>query len=135
MSANELHPPLRHLIYVEDEVDIRTVAQLALEAVGGFDVRLFGSGSELLEQAAFDTPQLILMDMMMPGLSGQETLEQLRARGITTPVIFMTAKTELGNTDAQRTQGVIGTIAKPFNPMTLAARVQELWDSYIQQRT
>ena len=69
---------LKRVLFVEDDADIRTVARMALEAVGGFTVLGCSSGAEALEQIEAFGPDLILLDVMMPGMNGLETLESLR---------------------------------------------------------
>ncbi|MBL1265327.1 response regulator [Candidatus Methylomicrobium oryzae] len=125
-------PRLNTILYVEDEADIGAVAKLALEAVGGFSVTLCRSGEEAIERASAFTPDLILLDVMMPGLDGPSTLKALRAipplAGI--PVIFMTAKVQPQEIAQFKTLGVVEVIAKPFDPMSLADTVLDLWNRY-----
>jgi CheY-like chemotaxis protein len=76
--------PLQHILYVEDDADIRTVAQLALEAVGGYTLKTCASGQEAMEAVAGGyRPDLILLDVMMPGLDGPGTLSGLRRLPLT----------------------------------------------------
>jgi len=122
--------PLNNILYVEDDADIRAVAQLALEAVGGFDVRLCSSGQDAL--AAIEDgyrPDLLLLDVMMPGMDGPSTLAALRALAPTedTPAVFMSAKVQAGEIAHYRSLGALGVIAKPFDPMALAQQVRALW--------
>ena len=70
---------LQRILYVEDEADIREVAKLALEMVGGFELAVCASGEEALARAEAFAPQLILLDVMMPGMDGPSTLRELRA--------------------------------------------------------
>jgi CheY-like chemotaxis protein len=122
---------LQTILYVEDDLDIQTVARLALEAVGGFTVTICGSGREALAtlEAAFH-PDLILLDVMMPEMDGPTTLEALRRLPQTaaTPVVFMTAKVQGSETAHYKSLGAIGVIPKPFDPMQLAQQVQALWE-------
>ncbi len=71
--------PLKNILYVEDEPDIQTVAQLALQTIGGFNVQICSSGEEAVEKAQLIAPELILLDVMMPGMDGPETFQALRA--------------------------------------------------------
>jgi diguanylate cyclase (GGDEF)-like protein len=122
-------PPLKRILMVEDEPDIQAVAQLALEALGGFQVRICGSGREAVQAASAFAPDLILLDVMMPGMDGPSTLRALRAlpRIAATPVIFMTAKVQPQEVAAYRATGVLDVIAKPFDPMTLADTIRAIW--------
>jgi len=121
---------LRRILLVEDEPDIQAVARVALEAVGGFTVEMCNSGREALDRVLDCKPDLILMDVMMPGLDGPSTLKQLRAAPETAayPVIFMTAKVQSHEVARYKEIGGLGVIAKPFDPMTLADSVRSLWN-------
>ena len=120
---------LNTILYVEDEPDIRTVAQIALETVGGFTLRVCGSGEEAVEAGPSFKPDLLLLDVMMPGMDGPTTLAALRndASMKDTPVIFMTAKVQPGEIQHYRDLGALDVIAKPFDPMTLAEQVRSIW--------
>ncbi|RFC31786.1 MAG: Response regulator receiver domain-containing protein [Candidatus Nitrotoga sp. SPKER] len=121
---------LVRILYVEDEPDIQMVARLALEAVGGYTMEICSSGDEALQRAPGFQPQLFLLDVMMPGMDGPSTLKMLRAlpQFVNTPVIFMTAKVQPGEVAGYKGLGVIDVIHKPFDPMLLASRVQEIWE-------
>ena len=123
---------LTRVLYVEDEPDIQTVARLALEALGGFTVEICSSGDEALQQAPAFQPQLILLDVMMPGMDGPTTLGKLRElpQFAATPVVFMTAKVQLGEVTGYKELGAVDVIPKPFDPMTLSSKVQEIWEHY-----
>lgn len=120
---------LQRVLVVEDDADIRKVAQLALEAVGGLTVRLCADGREALAVAPEYAPQLILLDVMMPDMDGIATIHALRARPdlADIPVIFMTAKVQAADLQRYVDLGAIGTITKPFDPMQLADDVRRLW--------
>ena len=126
-----MNEKLQRILYVEDEADIRTVARLALEAVGGFTVELAASGDEALLRAKEFRPDLLLLDVMMPGMDGQATLGALRALPETAavPAIFMTARAQPAEVAALKAQGALGVITKPFDPMRLADQVRHLWES------
>ncbi|MDD2858601.1 MAG: response regulator [Candidatus Nanopelagicales bacterium] len=124
-------PELRRILQVEDDPDIQAVVKMALEALGGFEVELADSGQEAIELAGRNRPDLILLDVMMPGMDGPDTLARLRREPelAQVPVIFMTAKVQPSEVAAYRALGVIGVIAKPFDAMTLASLVQAMWES------
>ncbi len=121
---------LQSVLMVEDEDDIREVARLALETVGGLRVEMCASGEEALQKATDFAPDLILLDVMMPGLDGPSTLQQLRLLPelATTPVVFMTAKVMQSELDEYRALGAVDVIPKPFDPMTLASQLHQLWN-------
>ncbi|MCP6760205.1 MAG: response regulator [Fischerella sp. CENA71] len=113
----------RRILIIEDEDDIREVAQLTLEAVGGWQVSTAASASEGLAKAEIEQPEAILLDIMMPNMDGLATFRQLRANPATwhIPVILLTAKPT--NLDQFAQIGVAAMIAKPFNPMSLAHQI------------
>lgn len=121
--------PLQRILYVEDDADIQTVARMALEMVGGFTLEVCSSGPEAIEKFTAFKPQLILLDVMMPGMDGPTTLAALRALPAysATPVVFMTAKVQLSEIEAYKDLGAVDVIPKPFDPMTLSAQVSEIW--------
>jgi CheY-like chemotaxis protein len=121
--------PLEKILYVEDEPDIQMVAQMALEAVGGFTVQVCSSGTEALRKVQAFGPQLIILDVMMPGMDGPTTLGELRKLPCcaATPIVFMTAKVQPAEVARFRSLGAIDVISKPFDPMTLAETIRELW--------
>jgi two-component system OmpR family response regulator len=123
-------PTLEHILLVDDEADIRQVARLALETLGGFQISECHSGLEAPACVARHKPDLILMDVMMPGRDGPATLQALRANPDLprTPVIFMTAKVQPQEVAAFRQLGALDVIAKPFDPMTLAQTVRQIWE-------
>ncbi len=120
---------LQRILVVEDEPDIRAVAKLALEVVGHFTVKLCSSGPEALKAAPSFTPDLILLDVMMPGMDGPSTLRKLRANPATAkiPVVFLTARVQAGEMPKYLSLGALDVIAKPFDPMTLATTLNTLW--------
>lgn len=123
--------PLNHILYVEDDPDIRTVTQIALETIGGFALKTCHSGQEALDTVAGGyTPNLILLDVMMPTMDGPSTLAALRKLASTanTPAVFMTAKVQAAEVAHYKSLGAIGVVAKPFDPMRLAQQVRELWE-------
>ena len=121
---------LQKVFYVEDEEDIQKVARLALEMVGRFTVKICSSGQEALREVEAFAPDLILLDVRMPGMDGPTTLQNLRKMpGMEqVPVAFMTAKVQPQEVEQYRSLGAIGVIPKPFNPMTLSSQVMELWE-------
>ena len=122
---------LEKIMYAEDEPDIQAVAKVALEMLGGFKVRLCGNGQEALAAVREFAPDLILLDVMMPGMDGPSTLERLRADPATAgiPVIFLTAKVQPAEVVHYQSLGALNVIAKPFDPMTLAAQVRQIWSA------
>lgn len=118
------------ILYIEDEPDIRALAEMMMESLGGFTVKSCADGNIALAEAPDFAPDLIVLDVMMPGLSGPETLEKLRALPATsaTPAIFMTGKSQEYEIAGLMALGAIGVIQKPLDPMSVAAKIQELVD-------
>jgi len=125
-----MNEKLVRVLYVEDEPDIQMVARLALESIGEYTVEICGSGTDALTRAPAFQPQLILLDVMMPGMDGPGTLKKLRELPdfSGTPVVFMTAKVQPGEVSEYLALGAIGVIPKPFDPMTLSAQIQAIWE-------
>ena len=125
-------PELKRILYVEDEADIRAVAEIALEAVGGFELKACSSGQEALTEVTDFGPDLLLLDVMMPGMDGPTTLEALRKLPelSETPAIFMTAKVQPEEVTALKKAGVLDVITKPFDPMRLADQIRTIWQAY-----
>lgn len=119
---------IERILYVEDDPDIRAVAELALVDVGGFELRLCADGEEALAAVEPFDPDLILLDVMMPGMDGPQLLKHLQGRdgGLAVPVVFMTARLQPAEIDEYRQLGAIGVIPKPFDPMTLADDIRQL---------
>ena len=121
---------LRRVMCVEDDPDIRMIVELSLADVGGLEVLCCESGRSALAQAPRFRPDLVLLDVMMPDLSGPETLAALRQLpemdGV--PVVFMTAKSMPDELEQLLQHGATGLIVKPFDPMTLARDLHPYWE-------
>jgi len=122
---------LQKILYVEDEPDIQAVAQIALEAVGGFSLKTCSSGQEALDNALAFGPDLMLLDVMMPGMDGPTTLQELKKMPelVDVPAIFMTAKVQPQEVEFFKSLGAIDVIPKPFDAMTLAQTLRERWEA------
>lgn len=114
------------VLYVEDEADIRAVTEFALEE--GFQLILCCNGQEALDKARNVIPDLLLLDVMMPGIDGPTTLARLReiAGYEHIPAIFMTAKVQPQEVKQLIELGVLGVIPKPFDPLTLADQIHSI---------
>lgn len=112
----------KSILLVDDEADIREIAQVSLESVGGWSVQAVASGREALEEVDRCRPDAILLDVMMPDMDGPSVFQQLQQQDATRdiPVILLTAKTQ--EVDRRRFEGlgVSGMLHKPFDPMSLA---------------
>ncbi len=114
-------PGPRRVLLVDDEEDIRTIGRIALEDVGGLQVFLACCGQDGLRIAAREQPDVILLDVMMPGMDGPTTLARLQRDPATAaiPVVFVTAKAQHCEIERYLAAGARGVIAKPFDPMSL----------------
>lgn len=119
--------PLK-ILYVEDDPDIQVIARIALEDIGGFDIRACDCGPDAIAAIEDYQPELLLLDVMMPGMDGPTLLGHLRTtpNGSAPPVIFMTARVQGSEVEQYLSLGAIDVIAKPFDPLTLAAHIKQL---------
>lgn len=120
---------IQRILHVDDDQDIRTITRMALEEIGAFDLCQCASGAEALEKAPAFAPDFIILDVMMPDLSGEETLALLKGNESlrNTPFIFMTAKGSASVRDHLLSLGASEVIVKPFDPVTLAEDVRSIW--------
>src|SRR5664279_1435941 len=116
-----------NVLHIDDESDIREIIGISLGLDPAFRTRSCKSGSEGLAVAVEWKPDIILLDAMMPVMDGPATLAGLLQNPETAsiPVICMTASAQARDLDRFRSLGAIGTIAKPFEPTTLAASVRK----------
>lgn len=123
---------LKKILLIEDEPDIQEITKSALELVGGFEVETANNGFEGIAKAQKYMPDLILLDMMMPGMNGIDTFEELLKIDSVKliPIVFMTAKVQPHETMTYITLGAIDVISKPFDPMQLSNQVVQIWNKY-----
>jgi DNA-binding response OmpR family regulator len=112
-----------HILVVDDEPAIITVVRERLER-DGFSVRGVASGEEALEHFEVEPPDLLVLDLMLPGIDGLEVLRRLRGQGNTVPVIVLTARDEDVDKIVGLELGADDYLVKPFNPRELTARVR-----------
>ena len=122
----------KHVLIVDDEDDIREVAQLSLEMTRGWVVLAASSGAEALERAAAERPDAILLDVMMPEMDGPTVVGRLRETPGTSgvPIVLLTAKVQGADHRRFADLDVAGVLSKPFDPMRLGDEVAGLlgWD-------
>jgi len=122
---------LREILYVDDEPDIREIVQMSLGLAPGLSVVTADSGVRALQSMQTYKPDLVLLDVMMPGMDGPMTLQQMRSSPElqSIPVIFMTAKAMPQEVARFRAMGAAAVIGKPFDPMLLAEHLFAVWES------
>lgn len=123
--------PLKRILYLEDDPSISEIALMSLTEFADFEVEHHARGS--LAVAGFETfnPDLLLFDMMLPGMDGIQTLEKIREKpeGQRVPVIFMTAKAQTHEQQRYMEMGAIGVIVKPFDAFLLGERIKSIWSN------
>jgi len=112
-----------HILVVDDEPAIVTVVRERLEREG-FAVRAVASGEEALAHMDADPADLVVLDVMLPGMDGFEVLRRLRGAGHTVPVIVLTARDEDVDKIVGLELGADDYLVKPFNPRELSARIR-----------
>jgi CheY-like chemotaxis protein len=122
---------MKKVLVIDDEEDVRFVAQLSLGRIGEMSVIEAASGREGIALARSVQPDFILLDMMMPELDGAGTFRALREDPQTAaiPVIFLTAKAMASEVERLMELGAKGVVLKPFDPLTLAAELRAILDA------
>jgi two-component system OmpR family response regulator len=118
------------VLFVDDDADICSVVQATLRLVPGLHVKTTDSGERAIDLAHEIRPDLVLMDVMMPGLDGPSTLKRMRESVllVNIPVVFMTAKVLPAEISQFLNMGAIGVIVKPFDPLKLYGELFALWN-------
>ncbi len=126
-------PKLNKILLAEDEPDIRAICTLSLESLGGFEVRTCENGQGVLDCIDEFHPDLVVLDVMMPGLDGPNTLARLQQNTATkdTPVVFLTARNQPADIEWLRRLGALDVLPKPFDPVTLPGAMQEIWNRHV----
>ena len=122
---------LGSLLYVDDDADIREIVEMSLGLDGSVSVSTSAGGQHALDTMRNVRPDLVVLDVMMPGMDGPAILHCMRTDPELQhiPVIFMTAKANPQEGARFRGLSAIGVIAKPFDPMALGSQVKALWNS------
>jgi CheY-like chemotaxis protein len=129
---NAAAAPLHRVACVDDDPDILVITKLALEEVGGLVVIDFPGPRAVIEGLAAAKPDLILMDVMMPEIDGPAALRLLREGGSNVPVVFMTARVQSHEVANYIALGAAGVISKPFDPLTLAQKLDDIWRKAVE---
>ncbi len=114
------------ILHVEDDADIRDIAELALSMTGEFHVVQCSCGEDALVEIERFQPDVLLLDLMMPGMTGPQTLDRMRQIPslANVPAVFMTARAQNSDIEGLREQGAAAVICKPFDPLSLGAQIK-----------
>lgn len=125
-------PFINRVMVIEDEPDILTIITMSLESVGGYSTIGCSSGFEALEKIDDFKPDLILLDVMMPGMNGPTTLKAIQEKPdyASIPVIFITAKAQTQEITNYKEIGAIDIIIKPFDPMSLSNVIKGILEKH-----
>ena len=118
------------ILCVEGDPDMTQIIDLSLQLDGGFDTQFVATGRDALTLLS-DTdhrPDCILVEDRLADTNGRRLLSDIRqmSRHVKTPIIFLSAIATSASAEAYETLGVLGTIAKPFNPLTLAQQILQI---------
>jgi two-component system OmpR family response regulator len=127
--------PLKQILVVDDDPDLLAVVSLALTGLGEYVVETCASPCDAVEAARRFAPDLILLDLMMPGLDGFAVVKAMRELPATsgTPVVFMSARAERPPAQWESLE-CLGVIQKPFDPVRLPETLEELWSLHVRRR-
>jgi two-component system, OmpR family, alkaline phosphatase synthesis response regulator PhoP len=115
------------IVVIDDEEDILELLKYNL-GLDGFAVTCFTTGEEALSHVCKELPDLVIVDLMLPGMNGLEVVKQLKAdlRTSAIPVVMLTARTEEADILAGLELGVTEYVTKPFSPRMLMARIKAM---------
>ncbi|WP_204112404.1 response regulator [Shimia biformata] len=127
-------PSLNRILHVEDDPDIREIVNICLCAMGGFELLQCEGGQQAMDKAEAFAPDLFLFDLMMPGMSGIDTLKALREIPalVGVPAIFCTSVNVAEEYKSELRALSVGAVQKPFDPMTLAQQITDIWNAHHQ---
>jgi CheY-like chemotaxis protein len=123
---------LNTLLYIDDDENLRVLVKMSLEVIGRYTLKLSASGTEALEILEDFSPDMILLDLIMPNMSGMEVLKKIKMKKAfkKTPIILMTGQSELEPLKLSKELAIIGIINKPFDAIQLSEQVQKLWNEH-----
>lgn len=118
----------KRVLIIDDEETIQTVVQFGVRMSAGWDVLSASSGSNGIQTAKTERPDVILLDVMMPDMDGITTFKILQSDPATEriPVIFLTAKAQTSEKRQFQDLGVSGVITKPFNALELPDQITKI---------
>ncbi len=115
------------VVLIDDDPDLRSLIKLTLEFTAGWHVTTAEDGASGIQTVVAERPDVVVVDLMMPGMDGYEVCQRLKREPATAgiPVVLLTARKELDEEQLARV-GAAGVVFKPFEPERLAQRVREL---------
>ncbi len=122
-------PPLNKILYLEDSIEFQQIVGMTLIDLGGYDVKICSCGAEVLEIAENFNPDLFLLDIIVPDISGPDLLKKLRKIPLfeKTPTVFISANFTTNELMEFSELGVIGIVRKPFDPISLPETIEGLY--------
>lgn len=126
--------PLKKIAVIDDDQDTLTIVRIALKTLTGVEVTCYLSGEEALKELPSFSPDMVLVDIMMPGMDGITTLQHLKKEKALkeTLFLFFTAKVTESEIDKYKKLGVVDVILKPFDPLTLGNKLLTMWQNNSQ---
>ena len=121
--------PLQRICYVEDDEDIQRIVRMSLERIGNMSVEIVTDPLRAIEVMKACSPDLVMLDWMMPGMDGPALFRQMKQLPETAslPVVFITAKATQRDMEELAALGAAGTISKPFSPRDLPDQLRAIW--------
>ena len=121
--------PLNKICYVEDDEDIQRIVRMSLERIGNMSVEIVTDPLRAIEVMKACSPDLVMLDWMMPGMDGPALFRQMKQLPETAslPVVFITAKATQRDMEELAALGAAGTISKPFSPRDLPDQLRAIW--------
>ena len=116
------------VLIIDDADDLLYVARYILGEIGDMEVHTATNAEEGVQIAVAERPDCILLDLVMPGIDGEETLELLRRAPETRdiPVIFLTSRVRTDDVARRNADQIVGVITKPFDAKTFASQIREM---------
>lgn len=123
---------LKKILHADDDSDILAITEMALSNFGGMELLQVSSGSEAIDACKRFDPDLLLLDYMMPGMTGEDAWHEIRQMpgNGAIPTVFLTANALTETEDRLVTDGAAAVLRKPFDPLTLAADLEKIWLAY-----
>ena len=127
---------LKRILHADDDPDIRDIVQMSLDFFGDFELTQFPDGASAFAAFQDVKPQLLLLDYMMPGMTGPELWQEIAKHDgyQKIPSIFLTAKAESSVSEVLMLKGAAAVILKPFSPDALADEINKIWESWNARR-